>query len=99
MPITPAMRIVLLSLVLSATRVFGSGNCKCQDAQGQYDDATESCCDAQKGKYGGFNDIHWPGINNQCVSGMSVINGHKFRSCCSKFVEPNGYVVGGAFCW
>jgi hypothetical protein len=54
-----------LNRASSSNRVLGSGNCKCQDSQGQYNDATESCCDAQKSKYWTFNDIHWPGPNNQ----------------------------------
>jgi hypothetical protein len=41
-------------------------NCKCQDDLGQYNDATRFCCAIQMhNQYSGWNDIHYPGGNDQ----------------------------------
>jgi len=80
----------LISALFTASALAGH-NCKCQDANGQYDDLTKACCKIQWNTYS--NWIYYPGANHQCTCPFNSINDGVFVECC----VDNG--VGGAYCW
>ncbi|KIM86777.1 hypothetical protein PILCRDRAFT_816028 [Piloderma croceum F 1598] len=93
------MRLALIVLMTSATSVLAVSNCKCQDALGQYNDATGLCCADQASK-DPFNDLYYPGPSHQCDSALGEIDQGDFNSCCRTFWEqPGPHQIGGAFCW
>lgn len=100
--------ICQLMSVLSSSTFAGGGNCKCQDAAGQYDELTEVCCDWQIENVSAW--ITFPGPNhqvclvlathrdvstqnNQCVSVFNSIDINAFAQCC----QSNG--INCAWCW
>jgi len=95
-------RLLKLAAVVSAfftVRTLAGHNCKCQDADGAYYDATDTCCWAQQLSINkGFNDLNFPGPSNQCVSDGGEINSGQFVICCQE-QNIDGHQVGGAFCW
>jgi len=88
------MRFVQLAFLIFASftsSALAGHNCKCQDANGQYDDSTKLCCKEQKASINQF--IHYPGPNHQCVSDFNSLDDGAFVICCQ------GTGTGGAFCW
>ncbi|KDQ10096.1 hypothetical protein BOTBODRAFT_36526 [Botryobasidium botryosum FD-172 SS1] len=82
--------IVTLTFLLSATSALAGHNCKCQDANGQYNGLTNECC-GENGQ--GACIRYYPGPNNQCTSPTNCIDSGQFVQCCQR------YGVGGAYCW
>ncbi|KIM77051.1 hypothetical protein PILCRDRAFT_631443 [Piloderma croceum F 1598] len=80
-------------ILLTARSVLAdSGNCKCQDANGQYNDLTCQCCNFENTN---SHSTKCPGENHQCTSTWSPddIYDKLFDECCKSLG------VGGAFCW
>ncbi|PVH74613.1 hypothetical protein DL98DRAFT_593943 [Cadophora sp. DSE1049] len=79
----------LSSLLALAATVTGIGNCKCQDDNGQDNEATEWCCKEQDfpASYRG-NEYH------QCTSWSYNLNSDDFKFCCGYY-----WHVQDAYCW
>ncbi|TFK47185.1 hypothetical protein OE88DRAFT_1738871 [Heliocybe sulcata] len=83
-----AFSISLLTVALFTTSALAGYNCKCQDSNGQYNELTAECCNAQNNPL-----ISYPGGNHQCTSSVNAIDSGAFVQCCQ------GKGVGGAYCW
>ncbi|KAL0634240.1 hypothetical protein Q9L58_006858 [Maublancomyces gigas] len=81
--------IALATPLLLAAGVLAGDNCKCQDSAGQYNEATQFCCDNQQVE---GNVYHGDQVH-QCSNAFGALNSGLFVECCM----AEGH--GGAFCW
>lgn len=80
---------LIFTTSLLVTSVLAGWNCKCQDSNGQYNWATESCCALDLSSDHAYHDNQ----SHQCSSRSGGLDSGAFVRCCQ------GYGYGGAYCW
>jgi len=86
--------VIAVAFVFFSASTIAIENCKCQDANGQYNSVTNICCIEQVEQ--GTSELRYPGKNHQCYDTdwfTYEVDGTEFDNCCKLFG------IGGAFCW